>query len=465
VVATATGAKPESLSSPATTTGTYTVTAVSRDLDAPSTSLSVSYPVTGYADVTVNLRDPSGTVLASGRSSTGSTSLAATTAAGGGYSLQVLDNSTDLGLPGYSGSWSANSTMTLTLRNAAGAVLAQDASSAKPKSLSASVAAGAYTLVASPTGGSGAATVTAGYPPGAGREVIGYDANDHATTTDDGATTASETLAPSGRVLRRVVTDDVSGAVSEDTSFGYDGPGDSPAYSRPTGGGPVTTYVQGPTGLAVTDVGGVASYPIVNGHGDVVGITDGAGNYTATPVTDEFGRGTPPSSRLGWLGAKERFSTGATLGLIRMGVRLYDPNLGRFLEVDPVEGGRENDYTYVSDPINKQDLSGEMQSCNNAQSAGPAGIMTLRRMSDIKRYQFTVELFPPYSTVAYSAGFHVKTSYDGRSLAHESDGSFKKWTDPDYLFHGRFDSRYGRKGRNAFQPGHVLELDLTVNPL
>lgn len=127
-----------------------------------------------------------------------------------------------------------------------------------------------------------------------------------------------------------------------------------------------------------------------------------------------------------------------------------------------MEGGCANDYVYVSgDPINTSDLTGELQSCNDAQSAGPAGIIKLRWISSIKRYEFGVQTFPPYSTVPSSAGFHVQVSYDGHEL---KDDNFKKWTRPDYLFHGRFDNRYGRKGRNVFQPGgHELRLDLKVN--
>ncbi|MGQ0744964.1 MAG: RHS repeat-associated core domain-containing protein [Acidimicrobiales bacterium] len=59
------------------------------------------------------------------------------------------------------------------------------------------------------------------------------------------------------------------------------------------------------------------------------------------------------------MGAHHRFyEHESDLSQIHMGARLYDPTLGRFLQVDPVEGGSCNDYEYAcGDPINNFDSS------------------------------------------------------------------------------------------------------------
>lgn len=61
-----------------------------------------------------------------------------------------------------------------------------------------------------------------------------------------------------------------------------------------------------------------------------------------------------------YLGQHQKLTESSlSINPIQMGARIYIGLMGRFIQVDPVEGGTLNSYIYVLDPINYTDLSGK----------------------------------------------------------------------------------------------------------
>lgn len=208
-----------------------------------------------------------------------------------------------------------------------------------------------------------------------------YDIADRHLATIDGATTVEYVRDLTDRIIERRVNG------SEVARYGSTGTGDAPAMSTDVATGATQWTFGLPGGASYTyKPASVASsmwnYP--NLQGSALAAANQSGNKVGSTITwDPDGNnltgGTPDnlpgSFDYGWLGQHQRpeeHQAGLS-PMIEMGARQYSPILGRFLEVDPIEGGTSNDYAYVDDPVNGTDLSGTIASCRTASGWMPCG--------------------------------------------------------------------------------------------
>jgi RHS repeat-associated protein len=202
-------------------------------------------------------------------------------------------------------------------------------------------------------------TLPAADATGTGDVAVTYYANDLVRTQTQSGVTLTYTLDAAGRL--KTWTNSTTGVTR--TNHYNDASGDTPDWISET-----TDHSQWTRNI--TDLAGnlaatlthasTLTWQVSNTHGDVAATAGASATEPGTYYrTDEYGVATSSSpDRYGWLGAKQR-STDDLGGLVLMGVRLYSPTLGRFLQEDPVPGGSCNPYDYTcADPINKLDLDG-----------------------------------------------------------------------------------------------------------
>ncbi|MFF7403400.1 DNRLRE domain-containing protein [Streptomyces murinus] len=194
---------------------------------------------------------------------------------------------------------------------------------------------------------------------------IGYYANDLVHQQTSGGTTRQTwSLDAAGRLAAWTSETNSNGTWTQTGSrtnhYGSDT--DSPDWTQETSN-TITRYVRGIGGDldATTNASGDTVLQLTDMHGAVtVQLPLDTAQAPIAYSYDEYGNPEADTiaTRYGWLGGNQRSSetiTGATL----MGVRLYDPTIGRFLQTDPVPEGSANAYDYANaDPINNLDLTG-----------------------------------------------------------------------------------------------------------
>lgn len=195
-----------------------------------------------------------------------------------------------------------------------------------------------------------------------------YDGSDRHRETTNGATTVTYVR----DALDRIVERRVAGVVTARYSYGST---DSPTAVLNGSSIILQRTIPLPGGAVYTDEGpgGAETWSYSNLHGDIAAEANASGaKQGPTRAYDSYGAPAtttvdtaPGNFDWAWLGGYQRpvEHEAGLVPTLEMGARQYDPVLGRFLEVDPVEAGSSNDYDYGNgDPINQTDLTGRSPS-------------------------------------------------------------------------------------------------------
>lgn len=290
----------------------------------------------------------------------------------------------------------------------------------------------------------------------------GSSLNDNAAALFDAEVTWAAQTTPSVRYKRDAVDRLVERKVNNRimSRFSYTATGDTSDLTLDSSNVLVEASISLPGGALYTWRSSTPVWSYPNVHGDLALTTDAAGTKQGpTRVWDPWGKQLTVTAEqdnssgqmdYGWHGTAQRpleHQTGA-IATIEMGARQYDSSLGRFLEVDPIEGGTANDFAYVTDPINGSDLSGTCGFGNPFKACKRASAADILKM--IKGQMgfprgFLAWAAKQKNTDGYGKGWHYELRGDGLSQL----GATYQRVDGDGCSHPigsikkQWDARYG----------------------
>jgi RHS repeat-associated protein len=184
--------------------------------------------------------------------------------------------------------------------------------------------------------------------------------DDQAASQKQAGESISYDLDPEDRINEIISTGKI---VATETNH-YAGPGSMPSWTGELSG-KWTENIGGIGGeLVAVDHSGETILQLANLHGDIVAtasLSETASEPASTiKEANEYGvPATEAPPKYSWLGAHE-IPTTLPSGVTTMGARSYIPQLGRFLQKDPIPGGSANPYAYTNgDPLNETDLTGQ----------------------------------------------------------------------------------------------------------
>jgi RHS repeat-associated protein len=196
---------------------------------------------------------------------------------------------------------------------------------------------------------------------GADTTTMSYNGMDKLTAVNIPGETVSYSYDPLGRRTIRVdntVTDKYHLSGASDMAGYHTTDADTLSAEILTGADGLISYTSHGSGDPFT------GYDLFNPHGDIAAITDTSGEVLYNASYDAFGNlMTEGALPYGYAGKFLR-QNDRSADLIRMGVRDYDPALGRFISVDPLKGTptdpqQRNRYTYTgNNPLVRYDLDG-----------------------------------------------------------------------------------------------------------